>query len=349
MKKNTLKPIKLKTKRFYMAISYVYETLKLIIGRNQSNSIGGQTKGYTLIKNLNLGLSQFEVGIYENKSGKLIVGKIWKGNIKDLNYFALYQEIILYQVLAKVIRRVNRLIPSHLQEISIPNYFGFMKVNNKLGLFTEFVKGSALTNSNPYKQYNYMQKCIEYLGFLGSHLTPLEKSLISQGNILDKLLVYPLFLVVALIKRPQLAKYLLKGFLIVIKSTPAILKHEENTLIHGDLHPRNIIISNKQVKILDLEQTTFSYPMYEYIYSILCLSVNTKLSNLLLKDINSKCNKDESFALCFLALAIKCSTHFLAGNLSKQKLKLCTKVLKISLKLMENKNNFSSGRISFAV
>lgn len=347
--KNILIPITLKAKRLYLVVSYLYEALQMIINRGYSKKDNEQANDYTLIKSLNQKLSLFEVGLYTNKSGRLTVGKIWKGNIKNLSYFALYQEIILYQVLSKVIKRVNHLTPKHLKEISVPKYFGFINESNRLGLFTEYIKGTSLTNSNVYKQYKYMKKCIVYLNFLGSHFSPLEKALVSQKTVKDDLLVYPLFLIIALIKRPKLAKDLIKGFLFILKNVPTILKHKENTLIHGDLHPRNILISKSQVKILDLEQTTFNFPMYEYIYSILCLSVNPELNKLLLKDINLKCKKDESFALCFQALAIKCSTHYLAGNLSKQKLKLCSQVLKLGLQLRQKRNNVLSKDVKLAV
>jgi len=327
-------------KLFQFFRRFVYDSLKNIRSRlsgnafllnprwpaSKLNNLPKSIDEYQLVKSLKQDLSStYKAGLYKNKSGDLVVGKMWKGDFKNSDYFRLHKEIVTYQVLSQAIKRIGHLTPHSLKSISIPRYIGFTESNNSLCLFIEYVNGVSLDSTiSSDKQHVYFKKCIEYIKFIGNHLTSSEKSQLTTKVIQKDLPLYPFVLLLVIIRRPRLAVDLIKGFYSVILNSFQIMRDANLTLVHGDLHPHNLIRDGERIVILDLEEMIITHSAQELVFSILCLPTAQPLRRKLIKDSQTLPH--------FSILAVNSSIHYLAGNITHQKVNLCVQTLRQNLK-----------------
>lgn len=292
---------------------------------------------YSFCKYLKSTTHPFALGLYQNQKGKKAVAKIWQGKRKDLHYFALYHESNVYNILSKVQNRSLKRLPAKLKGISIPSYIATIKDKDRLILLREFVAGKQLKSLNDTKkQVKYYNKCVGYIRNLGESCTALERSLITSKSAKNFLTLFPFILIVALFKNPIIFLEILKGARVFLANSSKLLQHKTNTLIHGDLHPENIIVNGNKIKILDLEQTFFTYPEYEFAVTLTCNSIPKIFIRELGEKVSRKEQQEPKFLGYFLALLANCVIHYLTGNLNKEKIDLYSKILNSMSKAKSN-------------
>lgn len=288
-----------------------------------------------LVKNLNIRKSYpYCVGLYKNKSGKLVVAKIWQGGSHSIHYSVLKHEIDVVKTLTQVYIKNKKRIATHLRKISIPEYKGMVENDKQLVLLTEYVVGTPLRLVKDVDhQFEVYKNSIEFLRAIGKFVSYNQKKKITVKSMAHFQKIYPIILVVALIKHPKLVKNLISGVPVFIKQLIQGNKDPKVVLVHGDLHLENILLSEKKVWILDMEQTMFSYPIYEKVTALSSLRNTAKLRELLLYDVLFQCSRRYSLRRLFKSLLVNCSTHNLTSNLPDKNIRLYTKLLQLGVQL----------------
>lgn len=279
--------------------------------------------------------SRYAVGLYKDKKGRAIIAKVWQGKRKNLAYFALRHEAMAAKILTRVIKRQGSKMPSRFQSVTLPRYIYTIEDQDRLILVTTAAKGRQLSQTGKRESLAYYDRCVDYMRFLGKCLSKREKETITKKTALDYLVGVSGMTLIALLKQPHLRIQILYGFLIFILSLPALLRSKEMVLIHGDLHTGNMLISRDKITLVDLEQTFFTYPPYEYISTLLCATSKGEIANEISKRIDLESYGDRFSATIFAGLIAGRSLHYLTSNTSRANINLYSKILFFGTRLWQ--------------
>jgi thiamine kinase-like enzyme len=271
---------------------------------------------YAFVRNLRSKKSYpFAIGLYRNSQGTPVVAKKWQGKRKDIHYFELSRELLVLSVFERMRRRIGTKLPSEFNLINTPHVTAVVRTRDSFIILTSFVKGRKLLEYPSVRtQFETYLRAKSYIQFLGGYASNDEKAAIGEKKIPQFMFQFPMILAASIFQRPKLGIDSIRGALYWIMST-SFSKGKNTTLVHGDLHPENIIVSNKQTTIVDVEQTLFTYPEYEVISGLSSVIAPLGFLQMLSKHyIESDIYSRKMLGLC----AVECSIHNLTSPLSSR-------------------------------
>lgn len=261
--------------------------------------------------------NSYLLGIYRNPKGGKAIFKMKDARIKDYSYYSLRNEIVLYEILNEVISRLS--LPKRFNDIYIPKKIDVVDDKNVLGILIEYVVGSTARKLSAHRKIQAYFKIVDFLNFLGDHITNDEKKRISKRGPLHYILIYPFLVIKAIFTYPRSAVYILSGIPLFLSAFFYMLQDRKITLIHRDIHFENILISNKKLILIDLEQCVLTDPLYEVVTTLrYCWKNNDDFYLLLLNRIFQKYSYRKNFGLLFRGLIVNSATHGLTGNFPKE-------------------------------
>ncbi len=244
------------------------------LNSNQKITFPDQIGEYKFIKQINItkrnskGNKMFFYALYQNSKGQKAFAKIWSGRLKNLNYYTLRNETIIYMVLNRVVRRIGKSMPKQFEDIIIPQFIAKLETKNSLTLLTEFIESTQASKIKSKKQFEIYLKTVDFLNLLGERLSTKEKEQIAKRDAKAITLLYFPILSKAILIHPRALFSLLLGVPIFLQSIPALLKTNETTLNHRDLHLENIVVSKNKIAIMDLQFCLFSNPLYDRLITL---------------------------------------------------------------------------------
>lgn len=277
-------------------------------------------------------VAPFGLALYKNQKGDKAFAKMWKGKIKDFNYYTLQNEITMYKIFNKITKRIGKSMPKKFKQIYIPGLIKKIESANSMIVLLEFVPGQVSTSLSPQKKLQVYTKTAEFIKFLGSQMTEEEKETVSKRNSLHYILLYPVLLTKAILTHPRAAPLLIKGIPEFIKCIPPLFK-QKPVLVHRDLHFRNILVKKKHTFLIDLQLCVFTLPIYEMITTLRYRWEDKELRALLLSEIKRQYGHIKNFERLFRGLSINSLTHGLTnGDFKKEKINYWIDFLKFVLK-----------------
>lgn len=91
----------------------------------------------------------------------------------------------------------------------------------------------------------------------------------------------------------------------------AHMRNSSFSLVHRDLHTKNIIVSKtKQISIIDLQRIVLTFPLYEIVTTLAVEWKNVPFRNALLKSVATQPQTKNTFK----GLLINFATHALTAN-----------------------------------
>ncbi len=293
--------------------SVVMGSLNMQFVVNKNIKLPSEINKYKLIRDLSSRNRHFAVGLYEDKKGKVII-KIWEGKVKDLHYFALEHQIKLTKVLTNVQKRMEK---NKKLTIRVPSYVDSKQKHNQLIFISEYVQGDSLekfSKSENIKWSIYLQ-CLNFLKDVSTFCTDEERKVITTKTLWDFIFLYPLINIAAIIMHPRYMFKILKGAIIFYSGILGLRGVKADRIIHGDLHPDNILVSKNSKFLIDIEQARFSYPDYEMISSAALKGNSKEFKRKVVKMLFSKRSKlNKKLSLC---LVVNNSIHNLSGDKDK--------------------------------
>jgi len=268
-------------------------------------------KQYALIKNLSSGYP-FATGIYKDAAGEAVVIKLWQGKRKDLHYYALIHEIAVTKTLTRVQEASEA---SEKSPVRIPAFIDARITHNRVLLITQCIRGKPIGPAlHPKKQWHIYSLCVSYLRELSLACTSAQKKNITVKSGYDFLFLYPFLLLAAIARHPEFTARLLGGIPVFARGLPHLLHMHPTTLVHGDLHPRNVLASGGRYYLVDLEQVRFCYPEYESVVALSLKGNSSEFKKLVMKDLLEKIAQDSGKIKAVATLIINNSTHYLTDN-----------------------------------
>lgn len=303
---------------FPLLINNFVAWLKTHIVKYESLEFPKEINGFVFYSNIKkIGpRKSYNLALYKNDKGKKAVAKMKDARIKGYHYYSLLNEIAVYQILNKALERVGAKIPPKFKNIFIPTMLCKYEDENLLILLVEFVEGQTAEDLSSEEKITIYFKIIDFLNFIGSKLTKVERERISKRTPLHYLLLYPLLVVKSIFTYPNSAPYVLSGIPIFIKCLPAIFNDSRKTLVHRDLHFMNIIVSNNNLFLVDLQQCVYTEPLHELITTLRYWWKgwkNERFGKLLYAEIIKRNSGRKNFKKLFQAFTINSVTHGLTG------------------------------------
>jgi serine/threonine protein kinase len=255
---------------------------------------------------------KFAIGEYINtKDGKRVFGKTLIQHIR-FNVLSLSNEALMYELLHEVQKSVNHRIPRAIKNIRIPHSYGLRKKRGVLSLFIEYIEGIPLVTFPTSYQFKTYENVVSYIRYLGDNMTHEQKDQIGKRYPLIEIFMFPFLVVVAAFSYPKILNTLLRGVSCFYLNVFNYIKDQRLVLTHRDLHAKNILIQEKTVYIIDLENMVFTHPDYEYVVSFLACWRNKELSERIWSLVQNK--------HIGKLLLIKMATHYLTHrNLTQKK------------------------------
>lgn len=197
---------------------------------------------------------------------KQTIDKTWSMSQRDLHYFDLLQEIIIYSLFSKY----KKLLIKTNNNVLLPKLINYKKTNKSILLKTAYINSQK--SSLPFTER--FKVITKFLGDFTSVLTEEEKNLIGKKGLVRSILVSPLSAIVASIRFPRLTGVMMSSFVTAFVTMPWVYKNSTLSIVHGDLHPENIITNKNEIYLIDFEQTHITSHLFEVATSI----TSTKLS-----------------------------------------------------------------------
>lgn len=256
----------------------------------------------------------YMLALYKNSQGRRVVAKMRSAKIKGYHYYSLLNEIRIYELLNRAIRRIGRRMPEEFRQMHIPKLIKKVETKDHLIALIEFIQGQPAEDCRPQEKVRLYLKTVDFLNFLGNQLTDEEKKQISQRTVINYLLLYPLLLTKAMLTYPRTILDLLQGALVFMSNLPVILKNPHYTLVHRDLHFQNIIVSSSRIWVIDLQHCVFTEMLYELITTLRYRWKEDDFYNLCLSEIKNRYRNQKEFTNLFRAYTVNSVTHGLTGR-----------------------------------
>lgn len=192
--------------------------------------------------------TKYKLGVYKNNGKKYFVKK-WSGKIRNYDYFDLLGEYQKSRIIYKKAKKLGLQIPKPIKLIKGKDYVIFV---------SEYINAN---NSLPLKTTDVLET-LKRVESLYKDLNKSEIMMIGSKTVTYMLLSYCIFLLAALIKGKiniqQLISYL-KCFMYAIFR----LRKIKISLNHGDLHSKNMIVSQNGLYLIDFGDLHIGFAGYD--------------------------------------------------------------------------------------
>ena len=256
----------------------------------------------------------YQLAIYKNSKGEKAIAKMRNTYIKGYHYISLLNEIIIYETLTNAMKRLKKRMPEKFKNISIPTLITWEEKDNHLLALLTFVNGKTAVFLSDKQKAKLYFTLIDFLHYLGDNLTIPETNTISKRYPWNMIALYPFLIMKALITYPSQAKEIIRSIPVFIKGIPVLVKNKEFKLVHRDLHFFNVLISGKNISLIDLQQCVFTQPIHEVITTLRYFWHEGSFYKLLLKELIKRNKKSKNFSTLFSTLCINSVTHGLSGS-----------------------------------
>ncbi len=283
---------------------------------------------YRFLKTLSIKGFPFGTGLYQDRFGNKVVIKIWDREQKDIYYFNLLHQIEVMKVITNV---QNRLPEKKLFGFSTPKFIDAKVYQNKAILIMENAAGKSMHTVQSAKvQFRIYKKCLKFLEILSTNLTDEEKKIITTKNVWDFVFLYPLILPTAIFMQFKMIPTFISGTKTFFKGVFPLTKLKPDRLVHGDLHPDNILITkNNKFSLIDLENVRLCYPEYEPITTISLKGNSKEFKNLVIKEYLNQKRMNKNKRLAIDLLIVNNSIHNLSGDRSFEGVKSYKKAIEL--------------------
>lgn len=258
--------------------------------------------------------NSYPLGIYRNPEGEEALFKMRDARIKDYHYYSLLNEINMYQILNKALRRLNRILPERLKNITIPKIICVVEDKNYIGMLLEYVDGQTAQDLSSEKKGKIYFLILEFLQYLGNHITDDERKKISKRTPMHYLFLYPFLVIKAIVTYPRSSSIVLLGIPIFFNAIFYMIKDGKSALTHRDLHFKNIMVSGNRLMLIDLQKCVFTEPLHDAVTTLRYWWKRDSLYLLLLEGINKKFSGRKNFSNVFRGLIVNSVTHGLTGR-----------------------------------
>jgi hypothetical protein len=224
---------------------------------------------YRLVKDLTEAKhGEVSVGLYSTTGGKKVVAKIWFGHHKDYSYHSLRNEYLVYDMVNKLINRISKKLPTDLKAVHVPKLVSYTEYAFQSILLIEWIEGKTLESYSDKKVFDSYFLVSRYLDFLSNHILKSELKSISTRTGVHYIFLYPLLLIKALLSNFKSRDVILRGIPSYLKMILPLLFNKKLSLVHRDLHFKNIIVSEGKLYIIDFQLLTYTYKVYEYVSTL---------------------------------------------------------------------------------
>lgn len=253
-----------------------------------------------LVRQLHHSLSYFGTGLYKNGAGEKFIVKFWRGKRPDSNYYLFKRELTFIKKVSE-----NRLSQVKYR---FSEYVSDQESDRELSMVIKYSEGK--TGGDP----------LEIIPFLQSMPTDLP---VHNKDAFYFIFLYPLIWIIATIKNIDIFLLLLKSLLRFMRKIPSLFNSFKRSLVHGDLHPGNILVTKDGFTILDVGQSMYSYPELEAA-SLICSPATTSEMKKSLIELNKNKN-------VFSVLGIFCATYNLIRHATPRHKRALVETLQICL------------------
>ncbi|CAN5313705.1 hypothetical protein BH10PAT2_BH10PAT2_0560 [soil metagenome] len=268
---------------------------------------------YSLDRDLSPRAFPFATGLYKDIAGNEVVIKVWTGKGRNIYYFNIIHQIEMTKLLSDV---QDRFLKENDSTFTLPRYIDSSIADHEVYLIMEKVTGDSMEEmKDSEKQFQIYTELLTFLQKLSTYCTITERKKITVKSAKDFIFLYPIILASAMAMHPKLSLMLLKGTIYFLRGIPAIHDMKANSLVHGDLHPDNILVKDDHTfYLLDTENMRFSYPIYESISSVSLKGNSQEMKDLVISKIIQPA-KNKKWHSAVSALMINNITHNLTGDI----------------------------------
>ena len=304
---------------FRMLLNSIWAEILALFVRDATPTFPSNIGNYVFIKPFKkIGpRKSYLLAIYQNKKGKKAIAKMKSSKIKGYHYHSLLNEINLYKILNSAIRRIKKDIPSKYKNLYIPQLITSYEDKEILLSLVEFVDGEVADSYNAKDKIKLYIKITDFFNYLGQRLTAEERNQISVRKSINYIALYPFLVIKAIITYPLSIKYVLMGMVKFFRYIPIMMKESKESLIHRDLHFKNILKGENGYVLIDFQQMVLSEPLHEMITTLRYFwngKQGREFGRLLLGAIVKKYSKRKKFNELFQSYAINSVTHGLTGS-----------------------------------
>lgn len=268
----------------------------------------------------------FLLGEYIEERGRRVVIKFWKGKRVDRHYFALKQEAMVLELISRL--GMSRGHGRSLK-IGFPRYIESIEYPGVLAMVSEFVEGEK----------NFNLKSAEYMGIfnaIADYMRVVYDQIKDSGNIRVKdgsyyFAMFPLLVFLAFRNKPSHRGVLIRAVARFYQDVWKLFGSTDLNVVHGDLHPDNILLTSGRIYLLDCEQLMCTYAEYEYITSLASKRLPKRLKEQLLIELRTLNRTDTSLHRRLNALAVFCAVFNLAGNTTETNTRSYVELLALAL------------------
>jgi thiamine kinase-like enzyme len=269
--------------------------------------------------------SSYQFAIYEDVNGKKVIAKAWYGLVKNLSYYTLKSEYLIYQTLGITCKQYSGKIPKRFQNIHIPELLYYRESDSTLIMLVEYFEGQPLQLFSAIRKSIEINKCHQFLEKIGILISYKDRKNITTRSAGQMIFFYPLIIIKAFYNYPKQYKlfcYLISNFVLGFGE---LLKIRPNILSHRDLHDDNILINHDgSIAIIDFQFMVYTIILYDRITSLELSWQDEILRNKLLNSIEKTRISSGLSKNAVRALFAYISAHILtASNLTEAKISNC--------------------------
>jgi hypothetical protein len=312
----------------------MFDKLQHIFSTPYSRSLPKRVNEFVLQKELEkIGTAHaYHLAKYKTAGGEYAFAKMWIGRYKNFSYFSLKNELQMYVLLTKTQKRLKKTMPDRFKKCYIPELLEWKESGNSLIMFTEYVEGKIANDTTTDGKLKAYWLLTDYISFLGENMTNEEKSQIPHRGFWSFVFLYPLLVVAVCFAHPELIGLILQGIPVFARSLSTLAGNSNQTLIHRDLHFKNILVERTRYTLIDLQLCARTYKLYEYVTTLRYRWGEDDLHQKLLTEVREKLQTSPDFRSMFKGLGVFSATHGLTGtHFPKQKIEFWKNFLQFSI------------------